>query len=186
MKFTNLPEFNTALEAAVMRGIEKDIVSVFKGVVMQAAQALIAGDFRYAGTPEWSGNAAANWWPSVDGGPQPFEEFFHDVPRPGQRDFPRDFVSPYSAATPRPEAIEMSELRIKAFLQELPGIPKQVVIQNTAPYLLEYQPYGPSQKTFRLENLYPLSATRAVLFMNQQVASASRQQLDAWKVGFVK
>lgn len=183
MKFLNLAEFNKGLEAAVMRGIEQDIVPVFKGVVMEAARALVLGDFRYAGTPEWSGNAAANWWPSVEAGVQPFIAFFQDVPRPGEKDFSADFKPPYSAASPRAEAVAMSLSRIEAFLKELPALPKKVVIQNTAPYLQEYQPYGDG-KVFRLENLYPLSAMRAAVFMNERVAAASVQQLDAWKKGF--
>lgn len=183
MKITNLGQFNEAFEAAVMRGIEQDVVPVFKGVVMEAARALVLGDFRYAGTPEWSGNAAANWWPSVEPGVQPFIEFFQDVPRPGDKDFTTDFKPPYSAAAPRPEAIEMSLARVAAFLKELPPIPTKVYIQNTAPYLQEYQPYGDG-KVFRLENLYPLSAMRAAVFMNERVATASAQQLDAWKKGF--
>lgn len=183
MKFKDLAAFNTALEAAVLKGIEQDIVPIFKGVVMEAANALVRGAYGYVGTPEWSGNAAANWWPSVDGAPQPFVEYFMDVPRPSDPDFPANFEPPYSATSPRTEAEEMSISRIAGFLRELPGIPKKVVLENTAAYLLAYQPYGVGP-VFRMENRYPLSAMRAAMRLNEEISTASRQQLDQWKVGF--
>jgi hypothetical protein len=163
-----------------MRGIERDVVPVFKGIVMEAARALVVGDFRYAGTPEWSGNAAANWWPSVSGPVGTFVEYFHDPKYPGP-------PSEYNGTNnQRGAATEMSLARVKLFLDELTGIPTTVYVTNTAPYLQEYRPYGTDANgpAFRLENLYPLSAARAVIGMNQRIANASDQQVKAWKAGF--
>lgn len=187
MKFANLPAFNAELDKAFQALLEQEVVPIFKGVVMEATQALVSGDqrFAYAGTPQWSGNAAANWWPSTDGSVQPFEEIFH-VPHPGEKGYVFGETEPYSSKeNPNEEAIEMSLLRVRGFLEALPGIPQQVVVENTAPYLLEYQPYG-TGPVFRLENLYPLSAMRAAVFMNELVNEANAADFARWKQGWVK
>lgn len=179
MKFANLDAFMADVKRKVMLGIEHDVVPVFKGVVMEAAHALVVGDFRYAGTPEWSGNAAANWWPSVSGGGGAFVEYFdnpaHDSTGPNKK-------SPYDGnENQRTEATNLSIERVSTFLKALTGIPNTVYVTNTAPYLQDYQPYGTSGPKFRLENLYPLSAARAVIGMNERIATASQQTINEWK-----
>jgi hypothetical protein len=181
MKFKNLDAFGAALKIAVTKAVEKDVVPIYKGVVLEAAAALVTGDFRYAGTPEWSGNAAANWWPSMGAPGGDFIEFFNDVPY--EKDAKNS--SPYNGTdAQRAGATSLSLERVRTYLASLQGIPREpIFITNTAPYLASYQPYGDGAK-FRTENLWPLSALRAAVFMNQRVASASQDQLQAWKQGF--
>ena len=183
MKFKNTDAFFTDVKRKLLVSIEKDVVPVFKGVVMEATTRLVSGDGRYAGTPEWTGNAAANWWPSTSGPGGAFIEYFHDPAWPGA---PSEYDGNEHQ---RAAAVELSLARVRLFLQELPGIPSTVYITNTAPYLLNYQPYGSgasggSAPTFRLENLYPLSAMRAATALNAEVSAATTGQYNAWKAGF--
>lgn len=180
MKFKNLDAFMADVKRKVMLGIEQDVVPVFKGVVMEAAVDLVSGDGRYAGTPEWSGNAAANWWPTLNGPASAFVPYFNDPKWPGP---PSDYNG---NANQREAAVAISVTRVRQFLQQMPKIGSSKVIvylTNTAPYLPEYQPYGDGA-TFRLENLYPLSAMRAAMALNAEVANASKSRLESWKVGF--
>lgn len=179
MKFTNKAAFSAGMKVSVVAAVARDIVPMFKGVVMEAARALVSGDYRYAGTPEWTGNAAANWWPSSDAPASNFETFFSDPGEPGFKE-----RSPYNGnANQRAGAVDISLVRIDGFLRELPGIPSKVFLTNTAPYLQEYQPYGDG-RVFRLENLYPLSAYRAALFLNPRIAMADTAQFAAWREGY--
>lgn len=179
MKFTNKAAFMKDVERKLRAALDREVLPVFKGVVMEATKALVEGDFRYAGTPEWSGNAAANWWPSIGAPASEFNAYFTDPKWPGP-------ASEYSAQNPRTEATAMSIARVDAFLRSMTAAPSgSVWITNTAPYLEDYQPYGDGA-LFRLENLYPLSAMRAVAMMNDRINNADVAQVKAWKAGYAQ
>lgn len=178
MNFSNLDAAFADLAIRLEKAMETQAVPVFKGIVMEAAHALVEGDYRYAGTPEWSGNAAANWWPTSDSPATNFEQFFSDPPYPDP-----EGPSKFSAKNPREEAVDESIGRVQEFLENLRGLPTHIFLTNTAPYLQEFEPYG-SGRQFRLENLYPLSAMRAATFLQARVNAATSEQMTTWKQGF--
>jgi len=180
IRITNLPQFEAALEAAVQRELRQSFLPVAKAVVYDMAKAFINGDEGYAGTPQWSGNAAANWYLTAGQPATQFREYF-DTP---EYPLPEGVEPPYSGHEPRQEALQISLSRIRQELAAINQTDVTLYLTNTAPYLGQYQPYdeagGPK---FRVANLWPMSPARNVVRTINSLRTASYMQIQAWKKG---
>lgn len=154
--------FKLRLYARLKQIVDVKVVPVFKGVFYQMALDML--DLQ-GGTPQFSGNASANWYPSVNTASREFDP--NAVPEVyGTRE------TPYSLhANPNWEAIDISHQRIRAFLDSLPINATRLVLVNNAPYLREYEPFG-GDKLFRAENLWPVTADRVVERTRRQFFAA--------------
>lgn len=140
-----------ALLLRVMHIIDHQVRPVFKGVFYQATMRMLDLD---GGTPQYSGNASANWYPSVG---TPSGEYnpnlMPDVPR-GEE--------PYSLrGNPNWAALEMSQARVMGFLASLPRTANKLILTNNTPYLRQYEPFG-GDRLFRAQNLWPVTPDRVV------------------------
>lgn len=174
----NQAQFEAQLEAAVRQQLMESFLPVAKAVVYEMAEAFVVGDEGYAGTPEWTGNAAANWYLTTGQPATEFREFFDDPEYP----LPEGGESPYSGHEPRKAAVRMSMDRIRRALDQIQDPNVTLYVTNTAPYLADYQPYGEGAK-FRVANLWPMSPARNVVRTINSLRTASYMQVQAWKKG---
>lgn len=180
MKIKNLAAFSAAMDRAVQEAILTKVVPAVKGAILDMAGAVIEGEAGYVGTPEWKGNAVANWYLTFDSPATSYQQFFDDPPAPGDPGFEGE--SPYSANSPRANAVQISLARVRAAMATAPALPRAMYLTNTAPYLNRYQPYaGDGAPLFRLANLFPMSTTRAAVRTTAKIRAANGAQFDAWR-----
>jgi len=144
MKLKNPAKLQAALRAALMVAIEREVLPVFRSTIHKVAMTLLTDTGNgYLGTPQWSGNAAANWYVTWGGKSASFFEYYESSIQDD---------SPYSALEPNREAVDLSRRRIIGALKQLNmGTVAKVGLQNPTPYLEEYVPYG-GDKQFRMVN----------------------------------
>lgn len=181
MKITNLGAFSAAMDRAVLQAITTKIVPAVKGAVLEMAERVIQGEDGYVGTPEWKGNAVANWYVTYETPAVSFTRFFDEPPSPEDDDY--ELPSEYSAKNPRDEAVQMSLSRAKEALRGGPVMPTKIFLANTAPYLGAYEPYKDGGPLPRVVNLFPMSTVRAAVRTNERLATAAKKpgQLAAWR-----
>lgn len=166
------PSQAAALRAAMLvrvkQIVEQRVVPVFKGLFYHMAMRMIELE---GGTPQYSGNAAANWYPSVGAPSSQYDPNAVPELQPGQH--------PHSLhANPNWDAMVQSQQRIRDFLERLPANATTLTLVNNTPYLREYQPYGGDQ-SFRAENLWPITADRVVAQTRFQFAGYKNN--PAWR-----
>jgi hypothetical protein len=181
MKITNFGAFKAAMDQAVAHAIATKVVPAVKGAVLEMAERVIQGGDGYVGTPEWKGNAVANWYADFDAPVTTFTQFFDDPPAPDDDDY--EVASEYSAKNPREAAVQMSLDRVRAKLRGGPALPTKIFITNTAPYLGLYEPYKEGGPLPRASNIFPMSTARAAARISAKLAVAGKTQgqLAAWR-----
>ena len=131
--------------------VERRVRPVMKGIFYQMSMRMLDLD---GGTPQYSGNASANWYPSVDTPSGDYDPDLMPDIAPGEQ--------PHSLrANPNWEALTLSQARVMTFLKSLPAGANKLILANNTPYLRQYQPFG-GVDTFRAENLWPVTPDRVV------------------------
>lgn len=180
LRFKDLPQFERALTAAVHRKLEERARPVLKGIVYEAAKAFIEGGFGYAGTPQWKGNAAANWHITEPGQVAPYIVYFEDPPAPGEAGY--EGPSKYSAKNPRLEALQISLNRVEGQLKNSTAM--RLTLVNSAPQLGIYTPYADDGTYFRMENHWPLSPGRLVGRLAQRARTLTAAEVAMYRERF--
>lgn len=170
MSLKMTPQGKAALRAAlvvrILQIVDTRVRPVMRGIFYQMSMRLLDLD---GGTPQYSGNASANWYPSVG---TPSAEYDPNL----MPDIPRG-EEPYSLrANPNWEALTISQDRVRNFLQGLPKSANKLVLANNTPYLREYTPFG-GDTVFRAENLWPVTPDRVVEQTRMQFRATKRSSV---------
>lgn len=179
-RIKNMQEFRSGMATAFVRILQNEVAPMVKGVALEVLETLIQGDESYVGTPQWKGNAAANWYVTQGSPAVTYQEFFTEPLAPGDSGFDGE-PSEYSARNPRPEAVSMSLGRGRSVLAAITGIPTKIFITNTAPQLHEFRPFGPGSRIFRAENVWPITSDRVIYRMGAKISHATVDQIARWK-----
>lgn len=169
MKLKNPQKLRAALTVALMQAIEREVLPIFKSSLYKVSMTLLTDTGNgYLGTPQWSGNAAANWYITWGGAPAKFFEYYESSINDD---------SPYSALDPNREAVDLSRRRIAGALKQMNvRMVAKVAISNPTPYLEEYAPYG-GEKTFRMVNSPTASLAMAQARLAFEFATIDRNKV---------
>jgi hypothetical protein len=126
IEFTNLAEFNRGLDAFIEE-CEELADGVMRGLVIEAFEFILQG------TPEWSGELAANWRITVGAPASGYSETIFK-----ERPFPGPLPEPYSRVQPNEAALNFARSISREALP-LIHVGAQVFISNPTPYAMEVE-----------------------------------------------
>ena len=151
MSATARAGLRAAMILRIQQIVDRKVRPVMHGIFYQMTMRLLNLD---GGTPQYSGNASANWYPSVGTKSGAYDPNLMPDIAPGD--------APYSLrGNPNWEALTLSQQRVMTFLQTLPAGANKLILTNNTPYLRQYQPFG-GDSLFRAENLWPITPDRVV------------------------
>ena len=172
MRIKNPAKLQAALKAATLVAIQREVLPVFRAGIYLSARFLITPDEGYEGTPQWTGNAAANWYLARGRGRTGYVDYFPEIP---------NVIDAYSASEdPNESAVRMSLRRVRGALMEVGIQNTKVSLYNPTPYLAEYRPYGGSE-TFRMTNSPAATVDRAALKLRREFSSVTKLKASKYK-----
>lgn len=174
IRFENLAQF--------VEGIDNWIDET-KDLAEATLQGLVSQTFDYIlqGTPEWSGNLAANWRVGIGAAPTDYDDVFKDAlskdPTPGAR-------SPYSRQTPNQSALHYARVNAREVIHNV-SLVGDVYIANTTPYAYEVETNSVNGRPFiRTVNL-PIEMVYAAVDrynVQREISEVEARAIAAFKI----